>query len=261
VSGRIFLPSDTVAAPPVVVVNERFVRVYLAGESSLGRRLRIPESEGENAPWRTVVGVIGDFHGQALDHVPEPELFIPIAQQPLRVLEVVARARSSSRVALKVLQDVANEVRPRQIVSHRETLEDILDRSLSPRRFVASLTVTFAVIALLLAAIGIYGVVALAFAQRKREIAVRLALGAPPSSIVGMVLRGSGVLLVSGVLFGLGGAYAVRKALVVFLFGVQAMDGLTVAAATLFLAAVVLSATLPVGLRAGQTDVAGTLKK
>jgi putative ABC transport system permease protein len=183
-----------------------------------------------------------------------------MAQQPLRVLTVVARARGSSRAALKALHDVANGLRPRQIVSHRETLEDILGRSLSPRRFITSLTATFAVIALLLAAIGIYGVVALAVSQRRREIAVRLALGAPPSSVVGMIVRGSGILLASGVLIGLAGSFAVRKALAAFLLGVEPMDGLTVAAAILFLAAVVLSASLPVALRAGKMDAAGILK-
>jgi predicted permease len=260
VAGRFFIASDTAASSPVVLVNERFVRRYLDGASPLGRRLRIPESEGPEAPWRAIVGIGGDFHGQALDHPPEPELFIPMAQQPLRVLTVVARARSSPRAALKALQDVANELRPRQIVSHRETLEDVLGRSLSPRRFVAGLTATFAAIALLLAAIGIYGVVALAVSQRRREIAVRLALGASPSSVAGMILRGNGVLLASGVLIGLAGSFAVRKALAAFLFGVQPMDGLTVAAAIVFLSIVVFSATLPVALRAGRMDAARILK-
>ncbi len=259
-AGRFFLPSDTASAPPVVLVNERFARRYLASENPLGRQLRIPESEGQDARWRTIIGIVGDFHGQALDQPPVPELFIPIAQQPLRELTVVARARGSASAALQALQDVANELRPRQIVSHRETLEEILGRKLSPRRFVAGLTATFAAIALSLAAIGIYGVVALAVARRRREIAVRLALGAPPSSVVGMILRWSGILLVSGVLIGLCGSFAVRKALAAFLFGTQPMDGLTLAGAILFLTTVVLSATLPGALRAGRTDSARILK-
>ncbi len=260
-SGRLFSPSDTSAAPPVVLVNQSFVRRYLAGEDPLGRRLRIPESEGPEAPWRTIVGIVNDFHGQALDQPPVPELFIPIAQQPLRVLEVVARARSSPPAALQALQDVANQLRPGQIVSHRQTLEEILDRSLSPRRFLASLTAALAAIALSLAAIGVYGVVALAVARRRREIAVRLALGAPPGSVVGLILRWSGVLFMSGILIGLCGSFAVRKALTTYLFGTQPMDGLTLLCAILFLAIIVLSAALPNALRAGRTDSARILKE
>jgi predicted permease len=264
-TGRFFMASDALpGAPPVLVVSEAFVRRYFAKEEHpLGRRLRLPDTGGfgPEAPWSTIVGVAADFRGLALDQPPEPELFIPMAQGPaLRELSVVARARGTSAAALRALQDVANEVHPGQVVSHRMAMVEIVDRSLAPRRFGAGLTATFAAAALTLAAIGIYGVAALAASQRRREIAVRLALGAAPSMITRMILRWSGRLVACGVVAGLAGSFAMRKTMAGFLYGVQPMDGPTVGGVVFIVVLIAFVATLPPALRAGRTAVAQTLK-
>jgi len=260
VAGRSFQASDVTGAPPVALVSQRFVRRYLAGENPVGKRIRIPESEGPAAPWRTVVGVVGDFRGYSVARPPEPEIFIPMSQVPLRELTIVARSEGPSSAALKALQDVANEVHRGQVVSHRRTMAEILSLSFAPRRFVTVLTGIFAALSLALAAVGIYGVAALAVARRRKEIAVRLALGAPPAAILRMILRWSGTLVVCGVLLGAAGWLALSRIVAGFLYGVEPLDGPTVFAAVLGLAAVAFSATLPAALRAGRTDAAEALK-
>lgn len=260
VAGRSFRPSDVASAPPVAVVSQRFARRYLSGENPVGRRLRIPESEGPEAPWREIVGVVRDFRGVSLDRAPEPELFIPMAQLPLRVLTVVARGSGPLPATLRALQDAADEVHRGQVVSQRKTIEEILALSLAPRRFAAVLTGLFAVLSLTLAAVGIYGVAALAVSQRRKEIAVRLALGAPSATIIRMIVRWTGALVGSGVLLGIAGWLALSRTVTGFLYGVEPLDGPTVFATVLFLAAVAVSATLPAALRAGRTDAAEVLK-
>jgi putative ABC transport system permease protein len=259
-AGRFFAASDSAAAPPVALVNERFVRLFLGGRAPLGHRLRSEESEGDQAPWRRIVGVVGDMRGQTLDRSPDPEIYIPFAQEPAIYLTIVARAAGSTAAALAALRESANEIRPGQIVARPETMAAVLDRGLSPRRFTAALIASFAAVALLLAAVGIYGVTALAVSQRQSELAVRMALGAEPSAIVAMVLRWGGLLVAGGVTIGIAGSLATRRAVSGLLYGVGPMDGVAVAAAVVFLAVVALSATLLPALRASRMDAARVLR-
>jgi putative ABC transport system permease protein len=259
-AGRFFAASDTGAAPPVALVNERFARLFLGGAAPLGHRLRSDESEGEQAPWRRIVGVVGDLRGQTLDRPPDPEIYIPFAQQPGIYLTVAARAAASSAAALAAIRETVKEIRPGQVVARPETMADVLDRGLSPRRFTAGLVASFAVVALLLAAVGIYGVTALAVSQRQGELAVRMALGAEPAMIAAMVLRWSGLLLAGGVVVGIAGALATRRLVSGLLYGVGPMDAVAVAAAIAFLAVVALAATLLPALRASRMDAARVLR-
>jgi len=146
------------------------------------------------------------------------------------------------------------------VVAHPATMEEVLDRSLSPRRFAAVLIGAFAAVALLLAAVGIYGVMALSVVQRRQDIAVRLALGARSSSIVRMVLSWSGLLIGLGALVGLAGSLATSRALTSLLYGVEPVDGLTLSGVVLVLGLVAFLASLIPALRAARIDPARILK-
>jgi putative ABC transport system permease protein len=260
VVGRFFDSRDTASAPPVVMVNQSFVRRYLAGRPPLGRRIRSVYNEGDDAPRRLVVGVVGDVRGTSLDRLPEPEIYLPLAQQPGYSFTVVARARTSEPAALAALQAVARELKPGQVVQRPQTMEEVLRRGLSPRRFSAGVIDTFAAVALLLAAVGIYGVTALAVAQRRRELAVRIALGAPPSSIFGLILRWIAFFILAGVAAGLAASLASGRLIAGILYGARPLDELSVAAAVALLLAVAFTAGLLPALRAAKIDPAPVLK-
>jgi putative ABC transport system permease protein len=259
VAGRFFTPDDTEGRPQVALVNEQFVRRYVGGGSALGRRLRSQENEGPQARWRTIVGVVGDLRGRSLDAAPEPELYIPLAQQPSTRVAVVMRASHSTAAALGALQEVARGLRPGTVVSKRQTMQEVLDLGISPRRFAADLTATFAGVALLLAAVGIYGVTSLAVSQRRRELAVRQAMGAAPLGIAAVVLRWCGLLLAAGLVLGLGGWAALSRVVEGLLYDVRPLDGLSIAAAVGFLALATFAAALGPAWRASRIDAARVL--
>lgn len=256
--GRPLRAADTAEAPQVALVNESFVKRFLGGRSPIGRRLRL-ETGDPASPWRSIVGIVGDVHGQALDQPAAAEIYVPLAQQPSQRVTIVTRAAASPDAALQALQAAVSEVRAGQVVAGKATLEEILDRSFAPRRFTAILLATFAAVALVLTAVGIYGVVALAVSERRSEIAVRLALGASSAQVRAMMLRWCGLLVVPGVLLGIAGAFAAGRALSGLLFGVAPLDALTVAAASLLLAVIALGACWVPLRRAAQIDPARVL--
>lgn len=261
VQGRVFTDSDVVSSPLVVVVNESFVHRFLAGRSTLGWRLRSVMHGGPEAPWRQIVGVVRDVRGQSLDQPPKPEIYLPLRQDPVALATIVARASGSTSAALKAMQDVATQLRPGQVVARPETLEEALNRGLSPRRFATGVIGTFAAVALLLAVVGIYGVTSLAVSHRQREFAIRLALGEHPAAITGAVLRWMGLLVATGVVIGLAAAFATGRMVASLLYGVQPTDRATLAVAVLGLALVALAASLRPALRAGRMDPAPILKR
>jgi putative ABC transport system permease protein len=259
VAGRFFTPDDTEGRPQVALVNEQFVRRYLGGGTALGRRLRSQENEGPQPRWRTIVGVVGDLRGRSLDAAPEAELYIPLAQQPSTRVAVVMRASHSTAAALGALQEVARGLRPGMVVSKRQTMQEVLDFGISPRRFAADLTATFAGVALLLAAVGIYRVTNLAVSQRRRELAVRQAMGAAPLGIAAVVLRWCGLPLAAGLALGLGGWAALSRVVEGLLYDVRPLDGWSIAAAVGFLALATFAAALGPAWRASRIDAARVL--
>ncbi|HVT14736.1 MAG TPA: ABC transporter permease [Thermoanaerobaculia bacterium] len=259
-AGRPFAPSDTAEGPQVVLVSASFVRRFLSGRDPLGQRLRLGAGPGPAAPWRTVVGVVADVHGRSLDQPPEPEIWAPMAQRPSRRVSIVARASGAPAPALGALQAAASAVRAGQVVAGPVTMEEVLDRALSPRRFTAGLVASFAAASLLLAAVGLFAVAALAAAQRRREIAIRQAIGAGPAAVTWLLLRWSALLLAGGILAGLAGSLAARRAVASLLYGVQPMDGPSVAAAILLVVLAALPSSLLPAWRAGRTDPATTLR-
>jgi putative ABC transport system permease protein len=260
VAGRPIEARDAAATPAVALVNQRFVASFLGGGDPVGRRLRLGARGDPQYAWHTIVGVVGDLRGQALDRPPEPEVYLPLAQQTALAVTAVVRAEGAPAAAQRAVQRIANQVRPGLAVARAMTLEESLDRSLAPRRLTAGLLGCFAGVALLLAAVGIYGVVALAVSQRRREFAIRLALGARASAVTGLVLRWSGWLAATGTAIGLAGALAASRSLASLLYEVKPADLATLAAVALVLMAVALLASLAPAIRAGRTDLVRDLK-
>ena len=244
--GRLFEQGDRAGAPRVAVVNETLARRFAPGyprETPLGRRVLVPTPGSDTPSPAAVVGVVADFRASRLDAPVEPQLFLPAAQSGAGN-QLLVRASSDPAALTGAIRA---QGRPLSIaLLHPETLADRLDASIAPRRFEMTLLIVFAALAVLLALIGIYGVVAYMVTQRTREIGIRVALGAQRPDVVRLVL-GEGLRLVcAGVVVGLGAALALTRFLQSFLYGVKPADVLTFVAVSLLLVAVAaLAAWLP----------------
>jgi len=250
--GRDMSAADTESAPPVVLVNQAFVRKYLRGGDAVGRRLLNFRSSKDKG-W-TIVGVIGDVHTQGLDKVPEPMIVVPRAQWAQSFIRVLVKTAGNPISLVPLLRTEVLAIDKDQPLANPRTLESVISDSVGERRFQMMLLSAFGAIALLLASVGIYGVVAYSVAQRSKEIGIRMALGAQGSSVLKMVV-GSGLrLALLGVGIGLVGAFAVTQALQRTLYGVSATDPLTFAAVSGLLLGIAALASWAPALRATRVD-------
>ena len=197
-----------------------------------------------------VVGVVGDLRHDALDRPANPELFLPHAQASFGDMTFVARTIGDPELSLASLRAQIRGVAPNQAVYRTATLPNLVARSLNDRRFMLTLGLAFAVLAVGLAAIGVYGVMTLVSAQRTKEFGVRLALGAGRGEILRMVLREGGAITVAGLGVGLIGALLIGQLLQRFLFGIGPHDPWTLVAVCAVLALVATTACLLPALRA-----------
>jgi len=254
-AGRDFTDGDDERAERVIVVNRTLAERYASIESILGRRMRIGEPEEQD--FRTVVGVVSDSRQWDLTKDVPPEVYFPYAQNPasfyLTTTLVVASREAPDRLqpqVEKAVWSVAGEI---PIVDVR-TMERILSDHVAPRRFTSLLFGVFAALALVLAAIGLYGVLSYTVTQQTFEIGIRAALGATRGDIAGLVLRRGARLLAIGLLIGLGAAFLARGLVSGLLFGVTSYDPATFAFASLFLILVALVAVVLPARRAARLD-------
>jgi predicted permease len=222
--GREFTERDSASADPVVIVNETLGRREFAGSDPVGRRIALNDPAATN-PWLTVVGVVADEkRGAGFDRAgwaATPMAFRPIAQYPSRSASIVARGSGAG------LQQTLAELDGTVAVSDIETMDTRLGKMMAYPRFRAALFSAFAVFAVLLAAIGLYGVLGQFVAQRTPEIGVRMAMGARPGDVLGLIARQATVPLVGGVALGLVGALVLSRSLASLLYGVAAADPAT----------------------------------
>ncbi|HET9767401.1 MAG TPA: ABC transporter permease, partial [Thermoanaerobaculia bacterium] len=190
--GRAFNAADDMEAPRVIVVNQAFVRQVLGAGEPLGRRVKL--GRAPDAPWRTVVGIAGDVHHGGLDRAPEPQMYLPERQTGQRGLQLLVRAERDPAALGAAVRAAIAEVDPELPVQQLRTGEALVAGQLAMRRFVGALLAGFAAVAIVLALVGIYGVMAFLVAQRRRELGVRLALGARPRELLVLVLRETAVL-------------------------------------------------------------------
>jgi putative ABC transport system permease protein len=230
--------------PVSVVVNETMARRFWPGEDPIGQRMRL--GPNPTAPWETVVGVVGDMRSEGMGQDPVPTAFEFDEQQPWGSLGIVIRTTGDPARAEGALRAALREADPTIGVQDVRPLDDILGSSLAARRFAMTLISAFAFVALALAAIGVYGVLAFSVTSRTREFGIRMALGASAHNVLGLVLRqGIGWSLI-GLLLGIGGAVVAGRSLRAYLFGVQSTDAVTFAAvAAALLAAVAMACIVP----------------
>jgi putative ABC transport system permease protein len=238
--------------PDVAVINETMARRYFPGEDPIGKRLNL--GDPATVPWITVIGVVGDARTGGLDKEPYPQMYVPAAQFPQRAMTFVARTSGDpSAVAPALRRELAALDRDLPLYNV-STMERVLSDSISRRRFQMILIAAFAGVGLLLAAVGIYGVISYTVAQRRHEIGVRIALGARAADILRLVVGQGLGLTLAGVGLGLAGAFALTRVLASLLYGVTATDPLTFACVSLALLGVALLACLVPARRATKVD-------
>jgi putative ABC transport system permease protein len=262
-AGRDFEPGDA-HGPPVVLINERTARVFYGDTDPIGRRLR--PCCGDDFPWFMIVGVVGDVKQGGLHEDAGTEAYflqpqVAALDAAPRTMNVVVRTGGDTRGVLAAVRRVVRELDPTLPVAHLRTMDDVLHASTAGPRFVTLLLSVFAGVALALAAIGTYGVMMWTVTQRRREIGIRMAMGAERSAVLGMVMRqGFGVALV-GLAVGMAGALALTRLMSSLLFAISATDAAAFIVAPAVLALVAGLACYVPALRATRVDPATVLKQ
>jgi len=242
---------------PVAIVNQSFAQRFFPGEEALGKRFtnnpNLAHAPGADAHWTTIVGIIGDVHHNGLDESTSPEVYRPLGGFNETDLVVAIRAHDTGSLAAALRNEV-KAIDPNQPVFRVMTMEQLLSESLAARRLNMFLLGGFALLALVLAAVGIYGVLSYSVAQRSKEIGIRMALGATRHEVLGMILRESLLVVAAGAIVGAAAAQAGARVVSTLLFGVSAQDPATaVIAACVLVAAAVAAAFIP-ARRAAQTE-------
>jgi putative ABC transport system permease protein len=246
IRGRFFNEFDTAKSPPVALVNQTLARVYFRRADPVGRRLKYGKPLDKDEPWVTVVGVVADARQDGLDMPVQPEAWTPLRQQPNNGMTFVLRGNDDPAALIAAARRKVRAVDKDLVLTQVTPLPDLLRESAGDQRFRTALLSAFAGVALLLAALGVYGVLAYSVMQRAKEIGVRMALGAGTARLFGMVL-GDGLRPVAlGAILGLGGAWLATRMIRSLLFGVAPADPSTYAFTIAVLAiAAVCACTLP----------------
>ena len=255
VRGRLFTARDE-SGPKVVIVNRALVRRYFPDEEPLGKRILAVRP---NLEWNTIVGVVGDERNDGLRAEPQPEAYFPIPMHmPFEAILVMRTGADAVNTAATLQNELRamDKTLPSTVRTMPERIADLLARP----RFQTVVMSIFSALALIMAAVGVYGVASWAVAQRTREIGVRMALGAAPADVLGMVLRGALEPLGIGLLAGTAGALGLSRYLESLLFGVGATDAKTLVVTGCVLAATTLAATYIPARRAARMNPAATLR-
>jgi putative ABC transport system permease protein len=227
VSGRWFTEGDDAEAPGVAVINQALAKTYWQNEDPIGKRVAFGDPDAADTEWLTIVGVIGNTRHFGLDQPPRGEIYQPYLQTALPYMTLVVRSEMDLSALTSAVRRAVLEVDAEQPLSGVATMEQVLFDSLGSRRFNMLLLAVFAGAALVLAAIGLYGVLSFAVAQRANEIGIRMALGAQVRGVVGQVMKQGVGLAVIGLAIGTAGAVALTRLMVGMIHGVSATDPLT----------------------------------
>jgi predicted permease len=257
--GRLFTDHDDANAPPVIIVSERFARKIFPGEDPIGRRIR-PGRADSTAPWLTIVGIVGNIRNVSLTTEPEAQLYRCVWQLATRGTALVVRSHSGERAIGDAIRHDIQAIDAAQPVFAIKPLTTVLAEDTAQRRFSMLLFGLFAVVALVLAAVGIYAMMAYLVRQRAHEIGIRLALGARPTDAIMLVLWRGVALTLTGAIIGIGGALVVSQMLAGLLYGVSSIDPVSFIGPPLALTVVSLVACYVPALRASRIDPIQTLR-
>jgi putative ABC transport system permease protein len=259
--GRSLTDADNASAQPVAIVNEAFAKRFFDNQNPLAQQLSV--GRGTNDPVRQVVGVVADTKQQGLDSPVPPMVFVPVPQMPDKLLAIVRTFTSANftirtTVApLSLREAVKHEIAqldPTLSLSDFASMEEVTARSIAPQRFNMLLVGLFAGLGLLLAAVGIYGVISYVVTQRTNEIGLRIALGAQATDVIRLILGRGLALAFSGVVLGIVAAFILTRLMKNFLYSVSATDPVTFVFISLLLVGVALLACYLPARRAAKTD-------
>jgi predicted permease len=249
-AGRFFSEHDVTGAPPVVMIDEKFARRFYAHDNPVGKRLRF----GPKAPWMTVAGVVGTVKQYGLDVDGRIVMYLPEGQQAFNGMYVVARTSTDPASLAGAMAREVHAIDPDVPVYDARTMPDRLYDSLARQRFSMTMLLAFAIFAMILAAVGVYGVMSYLVTQGTHDIGVRIALGAGRRNILRMVVSQGVQLAAAGIALGLVGALALTRVMATLLFGVSATDAVTFSAVPGFLAVVAILASYLPAHRATKVD-------
>jgi putative ABC transport system permease protein len=251
VRGRLFTERDDAKAPPVALINETLAHLQFPNEDPIGKRINITRGP---AMWREIVGIVGDVKQLGVDKATPNETYAPFAQVPFTNQNVIIRVAGSTAAIAGALRPAVYDVDKDQPIGSINALTDIMADSIARQRFTMTLVTVFSLVALVIAAVGIYGVMAYTVTQRTSEIGIRMALGAQPGDMLRLVLVQGGKLVGLGLLLGLAVALLGARAIESILFNTDARDPLTLAAITLLFAVVAALACLLPARRATKVE-------
>lgn len=257
VRGRVFGEEDQADGPAVVVIDESFARRYFGDEDPIGQRLRW---WGDNDDWATIVGVVGDVRYNGLAEDPGATYYYLHSQFPSLSLNVTVRTAAGPLAIVSQVRDVVRRMDRTVLISSARAMEELVQASVGESRFAMMLLSTFASVALLLGAVGVYGVTAYSVAQRRRELGIRMALGAAGRQLTAMVLRQGLLMAAAGIVLGVAGAAAATRVISGLLFNVRATDPVTFAVTIAVLGAVAFVATAVPARRATKVDPVTALR-
>jgi predicted permease len=247
-----FTERETKDAPNAMLVNETFARRFFPNEAAIGKRINLGDSD--QPTWRTIVGIVRDVRLQNLDVDPYPQMYAALAQSPRRAMTMVVRTTSDPMHVIPFVRHELTTLDKDQPLYNVRTMQQVMSESTARRRFNMLLIAIFACLGLVLASVGIYGVISYSVTQRTHEIGIRMALGAEARDILKMIVRQGMGMVVLGVGIGLGGAFGLTRVMSSLLFGVSPTDLLTFACVSLILATVALLACYIPARRATRVD-------
>ena len=253
IRGRFFTDADNADAPLVIIVNQTFAKKFWPNKDALGKRI-VMGSMSDDPKWITIVGIVGDMRHFGLDVDPKPEMYVPFAQSAYFTTIYVVRSNQDPRTLLPAIQREIQAIDPALPLANVRTFESVIGDSVAPRRLSVVLLGVFAGIAVLLASVGIYGVMSFIVVQRTQEIGVRMALGAQRSDVLKLILGRSLKLISAGAAIGLIVALLSAGTLRALLYNVSAFDTPTFVLVTILLAAVALAASYLPAMRATRAD-------
>jgi putative ABC transport system permease protein len=261
-SGRAFnAQDDVVGAIPVVIISQKLARQVFPGEDPIGRRIRPNISSGPGeAPMRVVVGIVGDVKAEGMGAPTIPESYVSYAQLPFAPMSVVVRTEIAPASMVSMLTSEVQSLDDALPLLHVKTLDEYVDDSIVGTRFETFLLGTFGVLAFLLTAVGLYGVISYTVVQRTREMGIRIALGADRTAILGMVVKNGALLACAGALIGLAAAFLLTRLMASLLFGVGPTDPLTFLCVPIALITVALFASYIPARRAAKVDPMDALR-